>query len=126
MLCHPHPSICSGKPARSHLRLLQRFRGYSWLEIETETGRLHQVRVHCQAAGFPLVGDTDYGGSPLFLRQLKRHYKTKPTDPERPLIARPALHAAQLTLAEPAMTFTAPLPKDLRIALKYLQRFAAL
>lgn len=113
-----------GKPARSLLRPLKRFRGYTWMEVETESGRLHQVRVHCQAVGHPLVGDTEYGGAPLFLRSLKRGYKAKANEPERPLIARPALHAARLTLCDPPLTITAPLPKDLRVALKYLEKFA--
>ncbi len=113
-----------GKPSRTHLRVVERYRGYSLLEVEIETGRQHQIRVHLQAVGHPLVGDADYGGAPLLLSQLKRDYRAKAGEAERPLLARPALHAAEITLADPAVTIRAPLPKDLVVALKYLRRYA--
>jgi RluA family pseudouridine synthase len=113
-----------GKPARSTVRILERFYGYTLLEVEIESGRLHQVRVHLQAVGHPLVGDPAYGGAPLLLSQLKRKYKVKDGEEERPLLARPALHAGSVTFLEPPVTITAPLPKDFTVALKYLRRFA--
>jgi RluA family pseudouridine synthase len=113
-----------GKPARSTVRVLEHFYGYTLLEVEIETGRLHQVRVHLQGIGHPLVGDVAYGGGPLLLSQIKRKYKAKEGEEERPLLARPALHAASLTLADPPVTITAPLHKDLEVALKYLRKFA--
>jgi RluA family pseudouridine synthase len=128
---HPkHPGLVriderAGKPARSFVRLKERFRGFAFIEVEIESGRQHQVRVHCQAVGHPLVGDADYGGHPLLLSQIKRKYKAKEGEEERPLMGRPALHAASLTLASPPLTITAPLPKDFNVALKYLRMFAA-
>ncbi len=114
-----------GKSACSLLRVREQFRGFALVEVEIESGRHHQVRVHCQQIGHPLVGDPDYGGKPLLLSQLKRGYKMKPGEPERPLMARPALHAASVVLVEPSVTITAPLPKDFEVALKYLRKFAA-
>lgn len=114
-----------GKPARSTVHVSESFYGYALLEVEIETGRLHQVRVHLQAVGHPLVGDADYGGAPLLLSQLKHRYKAKEDEEERPLLARPALHAGSVTLREPPVTITAPLPKDFGVALKYLRKFAA-
>jgi 23S rRNA pseudouridine955/2504/2580 synthase len=70
------------------------------------------------------VGDPAYGGAPLLLSQLKRKYKVKDGEEERPLLARPALHAGSVTFLEPPVTITAPLPKDFTVALKYLRRFA--
>ena len=55
-----------GKPAVTHLRVLERFAGYSLVEAVPHTGRAHQVRAHLLAAGFPLVGDALYGGAPLW------------------------------------------------------------
>lgn len=114
-----------GKAARTVIRVAEVFRGHSLLEVTIETGRQHQIRVHLQAIGHPLVGDPDYGGAPLLLSQLKRGYKPKADEPERPLLARPALHAASLTLSHPAIAITAPLPHDLTVALKYLRKCAA-
>lgn len=116
----------NGKEARSIVRVKEPFRGYAFVEVEIETGRQHQIRVHLQAIGCPLVGDPDYGGAPLLLSQIKLKYKAKPGEEERPLLARPALHAASITLTQPAITITAPLPKDLEVALKYLRRFATI
>jgi hypothetical protein len=75
----------------------------------------------------PIVGDSFYGGSPLWLSRLKRDYRLKPDRTERPLIDGVALHAEQLSLPHPvggaALTITAPWPKDLIVAAKYLRRY---
>jgi len=113
-----------GKPAVSVVRRKELFRGFSLLEVAIETGRHHQVRVHCEAVGHPLVGDVSYGGRPLLLSQLKRKYKAKEGQGERPLMGRPALHAVQVVLRSPPLTIRAPLPKDFVVALKYLRKFA--
>lgn len=49
-------------PARSRYRVLGRGDGLSWLELSPETGRTHQLRVHCAAIGCPIAGDGLYGG----------------------------------------------------------------
>jgi len=118
-----------GREARSVVRIRERFDRFSLLEVTIETGRMHQVRVHLQAVGCPIVGDADYGGAPLLLSQLKRRYRAKEEEAERPLLDRPALHAEKLTLTSLAMgekfTIEAPWPKDLTVAVKYLRKFAA-
>ncbi|MGO9243203.1 MAG: RluA family pseudouridine synthase [Verrucomicrobiia bacterium] len=119
-----------GSDARSIVHVRERFRGYALLEVVIETGRMHQIRVHVQAVGCPLVGDPDYGGAPLLLSQIKPDYKAKDEEPERPLLDRPALHAEKLTLARAvtgkSLTLEAPWPKDLTVALKQLRKYAAL
>ncbi|MFD1415514.1 RluA family pseudouridine synthase [Oceanobacillus jeddahense] len=51
----------NGKPAVTHFRVLDRFPHYTHVECQLETGRTHQIRVHMQYIGFPLVGDPKYG-----------------------------------------------------------------
>ena len=84
--------------------------------------------MHLRQAGLPIVGDTLYGGSPLLLSRLKTDYQLKPGKTERPLIDRVALHAEELRLAHPVtgveVVITAPWPKDLTVAVKYLRRYA--
>lgn len=116
-----------GKRSRTSLRVVERFPGYALLHCEPQVCRTHQVRVHLRHAGLPLVGDPLYGGPPLFLSQLKRDYHAKRNRPERPLMGRVALHAEELRLPHPVtgqrLVITAPWPKDLTVAVKYLRRF---
>ncbi|WP_372622987.1 RluA family pseudouridine synthase [Falsiroseomonas sp.] len=54
-----HPS---GDPARTAWRVLGRAPGLTWVELRPETGRTHQLRVHCAHLGAPILGDAMYGG----------------------------------------------------------------
>ena len=119
----------AGKRSQTRILVAEHFSGYALLHCFPVTGRTHQIRVHARHAGLPLVGDAFYGGKPLLLSRLKSDYRLKPGRTERPLLARVALHAEQLTLPHPVtgqmLTITAPCPKDLRVALKYLREFGA-
>jgi len=72
-----------GRQARTRYRVLESRRGYSLLELQLETGRTHQIRVHLAAFGHPVAGDEQYAGR---------------TTGEPP---RPMLHAARLRLRHP-------------------------
>ena len=50
-----------GKPCLTEFRVLQRFDGYTKLELRPVTGRTHQLRVHCAHMGHPILGDPQYG-----------------------------------------------------------------
>lgn len=52
-----------GKTAITHVRVLQRFQGYTYVQCQLETGRTHQIRVHMSSIGHPLLGDELYGGT---------------------------------------------------------------
>lgn len=57
-----------GAVAVTHYRVLERIgRRAAWVELEPETGRTHQLRVHCQVLGTPILGDGKYGGRAAFL-----------------------------------------------------------
>lgn len=117
-----------GKKSHTDFTVVERFDGCVLLRCEPRTGRTHQIRVHLQRLGFPIIGDETYGGGPLLLSQLKKDYRPNRTRPEQPLIRRVALHAESLTVLHPArlepVTIEAPLPDDFNVALKYLRRYA--
>jgi len=120
-----------GKKSKTGFQVLEKFprSGNALLKCEPLTDRAHQIRVHLKHAGFAVVGDQLYGGKPLWLSRIKPNYRLKPGHEERPLISRVALHAESLELTHPVtnalVTITAELPKDLKVALKYLRQFAA-
>ncbi len=117
-----------GKRAQTQFEVLEQFSGYTLLKCRPSTLRTHQIRVHLRHVGLPTVGDSLYGGSPLLLSRLKSEYRLKPYQTERPLISRVALHAGEMTFPHPVtgaiITITAPWPRDLTVAVKYLRRYA--
>ncbi len=117
-----------GKKARTLVQIEETFRGWSLVKCQPLTHRPHQVRVHLRHAGCPVVGDELYGGKQLFLSRIKPEYHLKKGREERPLLSRPAVHVRKLFLNHPVtgirLEISAPLPKDMQVALKYLRRFA--
>jgi 23S rRNA-/tRNA-specific pseudouridylate synthase len=117
-----------GKASQTIVRVLERFQGFTLVECHPLTGRTHQLRVHLQYSGLPILNDPFYGDgvTELKLSQLKRGYKGRVD--EKPLIARLALHASRLTVKHPVtkepVTIEAPLPNEFEVALKYLRKFA--
>lgn len=97
------------KPALTRWRVIESFEGAARLEVELETGRQHQIRVHMAAFGHPVLGDRVYGGAT-----------------SGPPAARALLHAAHLAFDHPVtgrrVEATAPLPDDFRAALRRLRR----
>ena len=68
----------NGKPAVTHYRVRQTLKGASFMELELETGRTHQIRVHMARISHPLLGDTVYGNSknPYKLQGQALHART--------------------------------------------------
>ena len=118
----------NGKKSMTKFSVMEKFSRWTLVRCEPLTGRTHQIRIHLRHAGVPIVGDELYGGKPLWLSRLKPNYRLKPGKEERPLLARVALHAEQLEINHPVtsqtVNITAPWPKDLNVALKYLREFA--
>jgi 23S rRNA pseudouridine1911/1915/1917 synthase len=101
-----------GRPALTHYRVLAAPPHVAVVELELETGRTHQIRVHLAAAGHPIVGDDLYGG-PREHGIRSARLRTALTAPH------PLLHARRLTLPPPwDLVLTAPLPPAFRRALE--------
>ncbi len=118
-----------GKPAQTRYKVVEYLGNFTLVRAWILTGRMHQVRVHFQALGYPLVVDPLYGRRDAFyLSEIKRNYHLAKGEEERPLLARSALHAEQLTFTHPAteerMTFEAPLPRDMAAVVKQLRKWA--
>lgn len=114
-----------GKAAQTVFTTLEGYRNYSLIECMPVTGRMHQIRVHLAMENAPLVHDELYGGSTLFLSQIKRNFKLKRDTDERPLIKRFALHAVSLSfdnMLEPILV-EAPYPKDFAVLVKQLRKY---
>ncbi len=104
-----------GREARTTYRVLERLRGATLVEAALHTGRTHQIRVHFQFLGFPLMGDATYGN-----RQNQRL-----ADLTGYVAPRQMLHAFQLSFIHPRtgrrMSFQAPHPADFLDALAALR-----
>ena len=113
--------VADGKPAVTHYRIAHRFKHYTQLQVNLETGRTHQIRVHMAHRKWPLIGDPVYGGrqrvpagaSDLLISTLRG-------------FPRQALHAQALEFEHPAsgdwMEFETDLPDDLVNLLEVLER----
>jgi len=103
-----------GREALTTYRRLARLRGASWVEARIHTGRTHQVRVHFQDLGFPLVGDLVYG-------ERANRRLAADTGWKAP---RQMLHARTLAFTHPRsgqpLSFEAPLPEDFQDILRRL------
>lgn len=99
----------SGRRAVTHFKVLKRYKEFTLAEFKLETGRTHQIRVHCKYIGHPIVGDPVYG------------YKKNKFGLNGQL-----LHAIRLQFVHPTtgkvMTFEAPLPDYFKKVLKSLKK----
>ncbi len=102
----------TGRYAVTNWQVLKTWPGYSFVEIDLETGRTHQIRVHMASVGAPVAGDLLYGG------RVRKTFD--------PPIRRQLLHASTLRFPHPAtgeiIQYTAPLPADMQHVLDQLDQ----
>jgi 23S rRNA pseudouridine1911/1915/1917 synthase len=100
------------RSAVTRVTFARHFHGVSLLKIAISTGRTHQIRVHLNAIGHPIVGDATYGGV---------HRRVTPNLRSVMRLERPFLHAARLAFTHPddgrRVDFESPLPPDLQSVL---------
>ena len=98
----------TGKEAITHFKVISRYKGYTLIEVNIETGRTHQIRVHMAEIGYPIVGDGVYSNG------------KNPFGVEGQM-----LHAAKLEFTHPItnkkLTIEAPLPKYFKEVLQMLE-----
>ncbi|TWU16032.1 RluA family pseudouridine synthase [Allorhodopirellula heiligendammensis] len=129
----------SSKPASTFYEVMTRHGRVTQVKVSPKTGRTHQIRVHLAHIGCPILCDRLYAGHAVLTRSALARAAGQPlaadqppdalegsttADPDEIILDRQALHAHQLTLFNPQtqseMTFTAPLPADLRRVIELL------
>lgn len=115
-----------GKLSRTEYEVVNDFGIYSLVKFIIHTGRTHQIRVHAQHTGHPLVGDKIYGdGNPVMLSSFKKKFNLKEDAEEKPLLNRLALHASSLIFKNEngeEFSLEAPLPKDMYAMVEQLKK----
>jgi 23S rRNA pseudouridine1911/1915/1917 synthase len=110
MLRHISPD---GAPSVTHYEVLEQFEDTAFLKFRLETGRTHQIRVHSQATGHPLLGDTLYP-----LAEFEGRHEG--------LMSRQALHSRRTSFLHPytnrLLELESPIPPDMQAALEILRK----
>ncbi len=121
-----------GKRSITHFKVRESFKNFTLAEADIKTGRMHQIRVHFQSIGYPLVVDAMYGRKSEFKLsdvKLGKYRMGKFQEEERPLMARTSLHAGRLSFTHPRtnqpVTFEAELPKDFGAVVKQLRKWGS-
>jgi len=117
-----------GKPSITEYQTIEKFSNHALIELKPKTGRMHQIRVHLQAIGNPLLVDPLYSKIDHFsLAMIKRGFKKKKYEEPRPLCSRLTLHAYKLSFTDPITgekhSFNAEIPKDLRSVINALRKY---
>ena len=110
-----------GKPAITHFQVARKFAHHSLIDVQLETGRTHQIRVHMAHINYPLLGDPVYGGRPRVPAGINSDLANKLRG-----FKRQALHARRLSFKRPGhdehCSFEAAIPQDLQIMLDALSK----
>lgn len=118
-----------GKASVTDYKVVEQWALHSLVQFQIHTGRTHQIRVHMQSIGHPIVCDELYGdGKPFLLSAIKKKFKlSEKEETERPLMSRLGLHAYRLMLHKPDGTLVdveAPLPKDMAACVNQLNKWS--
>ncbi len=130
---HPHQrekmairrDDAASRSARTYYEVVERFDGFAAVAVRPKTGRTHQIRVHLDHVGCPVLCDRQYGGR----SQITRGEIRRDPDDATVLLDRQALHAERLRFAHPAdgrsIEVEAPLPADMAGVLAELREYRA-
>ena len=118
-----------GKESITDYKIIQSFKNFSFIYLRLHTGRMHQIRVHMQYLGHPLVVDNLYGNrEALYLSEIKhKKFNLGKNKEERPLLNRQPLHAAKLVFTHPQtlkkVEIECELPKDIQATLSQMEKW---
>ena len=120
-----------GKESLSRLRVLERYRNATLVEVDLVSGRHHQLRVHVSAIGHPLLIDDFYGTqTEFFVSSIKKRYNLKKHEEEIPLIDRITMHAYSIEFDHPTsgdrIKVVADYPKDFAALVSVLRKYSML
>lgn len=120
-----------GKASITDYKVAAQWPLYSLMQFQIHTGRTHQIRVHMQSIGHPIVCDELYGdGKPFLLSNIKRKYKlSEKEEQEKPILSRLALHSYRLVLHKEdgkLIDVQAEIPKDMSACIKQLDKWSPL
>ena len=106
--------VSGGREAITHYEVIEEYAGYSYIKLNLETGRTHQIRVHMSYKGHPIIGDTVYGGG-----------KTQFEKANAQLLDGQILHAKELSFPHPKtkeiMRFECDLPSNFKALIQRLR-----
>ena len=112
-----------GKQALTRWRVLERFGFITFLELQIDTGRTHQIRVHLNAIGHPVLGDTVYGNAARKIQTITANAVRS----RLKMMKRQALHAGALSFIHPAtkkyVEFSSPIPEDIMQQIEFFRYY---
>jgi 23S rRNA pseudouridine1911/1915/1917 synthase len=115
----------TAREAITKLHVLERFDGMTLIEAQLDTGRTHQIRVHCSFIGHPVVGDPTYGGTKRALPSSYSKIEHREGGALLDGLQGQALHAFRLSFDHPTsgerLSFEAPMPADMTALLSWLR-----
>jgi len=104
--------VKNGRPATTHYRIIKKYRHHTQLQVNLETGRTHQIRVHMMWCHYPIIGDPVYGSKKQLVKGMGPKLASIVTS-----FPRQALHARAIQLLHPqsneSMTWESPIPEDM-------------
>ena len=104
--------VKNGRSSTTHYRIIKKYKHHTQLQVNLETGRTHQIRVHLTWLHYPIIGDPVYGGKKQLVKGMDPNLANYIT-----AFPRQALHARAIQLHHPLskemMTWQAPIPEDM-------------
>ncbi len=126
IMMHAFPDGSQGKYAVTHYKVLERFGYVTLTEVQLETGRTHQIRVHFKHIGHPLFNDKTYGGDRILKGSTFAKYKQFVENTFK-ILPRQALHAKTLGFRHPStgrfLRFDSDIPEDMQQAIERWRRY---